>query len=699
MSRLADRCLTLLNLLVILLLALPLPVGAAPLAAASSVEQAAAPGPLAQEPGPLDLPVEVEVTLGSPLLHPDEETDLIVTVTNYSAEPLADLWLSLNLPSGVDAEPDAQGRLALPTLAGNANQTAAFRLTLHRARAPAKDAVHAVAVTVGARAYEPRTAEAILGTTGKAPGKPGRPAPPRPRTTVADDLGAILEDDAGDLTLLAAVAAVTPTTVFTYTPLYRWDQPVPPRGDEPALTATLIGSPAVTATAVFSEEVMWPYRILLPAVAAGAPAPEIEGEPAPVNPATSAEPGWSALRVYAHQEDGIYFVHQWQLDATIAEKTVHRFADPVAITLRLDRLRAAGVDPTLLNLWTRPASGARWQPVPTRYDPDHATLTAWLPHFSQFGLGAGLMPSGDLLPNIKAFTVDQLNGGATVQIPVNAPKGLGGMAPEVGFSFASVALDDLRRVAGDREMIAQASSVGIGWHLDGVSYIARTDNRFDDDTPDTEKEFALVLNGAQVGIQFQDGQWRTNPELFARIIWEGNRSGDAHDFSGWTVTLPDGVRYQFGAAGSFSSTFDPTSATATALERTYGGHTFRLAKRWYLRQVTDPLGNSMEFRYRGEKEWESGCVEDSWIERQKHWYTRTVDPTEILWSGNLGQGVSHKLRMLFTYVGGREDIQVAGGAPMTVSRLCSVWITNSPTSKSRCGILRLMHGARCTPTP
>ena len=96
------------------------------------------------------------------------------------------------------------------------------------------------------------------------------------------------------------------------------------------------------------------------------------------------------------------------------------------------------------------------------------------------------------------------------------------------------------------------------------------------------------------------------------------------------------------------------------MERTNGGLTYRMAKRWYLRKVTDPLGNTMEFRYRGEMEWESGCVEDSWVERRKHWYTRTIDPSEILWSGNASQGITPKLRLLFTYRAGREDIQVRG---------------------------------------
>ncbi len=612
MSRHNSRRLTALNLLTILLLlcSLPLPASVAARAPASAVplpvggesSLPAANGPsaaLALEAHALEppaLPVALELSLAAPILHPDESTELALAVTSESAEPLEELWLTLKLPPGVTATPDANGRQALPTLTSGARQVVTFTLTADRVRAPQADTVDTVNATVGAHRFGSRTVAQPLGLSSGSPGDSDAGDPNRPQTAVMGETGALLEDDTGNLALLVATAAVTPTTTFTYTALYRWDRPDPPPSPRLDVTSDLTESLTVTQTDLLTDSAALPYRLYLPAVTrdgavdGSSQVEQVEDVSSQVEIAARPDPSWQALRAHAREDNGVYFVHLWQLDATHEEQAVHNFAEPVALTLRLNRLRKQGIDPSLLTLWTRPGPGVRWQPVPTHFDPEHKTLTAWLSHFSQFGLGAGLTPSGDLLPNVKAFTVDQLNGGASVQIAVDAPQGLGGLRPAIGFSYSSIALDDLRRAAGDHEMLAQASSVGIGWHLDGVSYIARTDNQLDDDTPDTSKEFALVLNGTRVGIQFQDGKWRTNPEIFAQITWDSSRSGDAHDFGGWTVVLPDGVRYQFGASGSFPSAFDPASATATSLERTNGGLTYRTAKRWYLRKVTDPLG-------------------------------------------------------------------------------------------------------------
>jgi RHS repeat-associated protein len=223
-------------------------------------------------------------------------------------------------------------------------------------------------------------------------------------------------------------------------------------------------------------------------------------------------------------------------------------------------------------------------------------------------------------------------------------------------------MDDLFREAGDFEIEGQAGSAGIGWHLGGVSYIARTDNRYDNNNPDTEKKFALVLNGTRVGISFQDGLWRTNPEIFAKIIWPGanshtgNQQYQAHDYSPWTIWTADGTRYEFGDAGTFPNAFSSTNPTATSLERTFGNQTFRVTKRWYLRKVTDPLGNSMEYSYQGEQGWEQGCVDGGWVSAGQHWYTRAIDPSAIHWSGQSG---SYTMRVLFSYTS-RTDTRITG---------------------------------------
>lgn len=341
---------------------------------------------------------------------------------------------------------------------------------------------------------------------------------------------------------------------------------------------------------------------------------------------------------------------------------LHLLDSEVFVQVSVKKLVKAGIDPVSLSLWTREGAEGRWTPVPTVYDAEQQRLQAWLPHFSQFGLGAGLQQSGDMLPSVKAFTVDQLNGGASVSIPLETPKGVGGLSPSLSLSHSSIVMDDLFREAGDFEIEGQAGSAGIGWHLGGVSYIARTDNRYDNNNPDTEKKFALVLNGTRVGISFQDGLWRTNPEIFAKISWAGanshtgNQQYQAHDYSPWTIWTADGTRYEFGDAGTFPNAFSSTNPTATSLERTFGNQTFRVTKRWYLRKVTDPLGNSMEYGYQGEQGWEQGCVDGGWVSAGQHWYTRAIDPSAIHWSGQSG---GYTMRVLFSYAS-RTDTRITG---------------------------------------
>ena len=311
----------------------------------------------------------------------------------------------------------------------------------------------------------------------------------------------------------------------------------------------------------------------------------------------------------------------------------------------------------------REETGEPWTPLQARYDDDAHVLRAWLPHFSQFGLGEGLTPSGDQLPNVEAFTADILSGGASASVPFETPAGLGGLKPNLGLSYSSVTMDDLYLAGGDNAMTAQAGAGGFGWNLGGLSYIVRTDGKGDDDTLDGDKTFALVLNGERMAVTFVDAHWHTNPEIFAQISWAGRVLSETRDYAGWTVTTVDGVRYDFGDAFAYAG-FRQDSATAYALANTNGNETFRQGRRWYLRQVTDPHGNSMEYHYKTERAYKTCQVESNWVSNGWNWYTSSVDPLEITWSGNPGQGVDYKLRALFVYsTTARTDTQVENWAP------------------------------------
>ena len=276
-------------------------------------------------------------------------------------------------------------------------------------------------------------------------------------------------------------------------------------------------------------------------------------------------------------DDGVKFYALWDLNARLAAEPamtetveLHELEAPVLLEYDVSDLAAAGVNPATLQIWTRPDPAGPWLAVPVQaYDEERKVVSAWLEHFSEFGLGQGLDQSGDLLPNLRAFTADELTGAAEASVPIEVPAGLGGLRPNLALRYSSVTMDDLFRLAGDYDIEAQASSVGIGWHLDGVSYIARVDGNLDDDTADTLKKFALVLDGTRVGITFESGAWHTNPETFASIRWNSAQSGDAHDWGGWTVVTTNGTKYEFGDATPFAG-FASTTANATFLQRTNG---------------------------------------------------------------------------------------------------------------------------------
>jgi hypothetical protein len=73
-----------------------------------------------------------------------------------------------------------------------------------------------------------------------------------------------------------------------------------------------------------------------------------------------------------------------------------------------------------------------------------------------------------------------------------------------------------------------------------------------------------------------------------------------------------------------------------------------LANQWYLRRVTDPLGNQIDYKYKAEQSsiTTSSCGAG---QRSDPWYVSAVYPTEILWNQNITQGLGAGLRVLFTY--------------------------------------------------
>jgi hypothetical protein len=133
-----------------------------------------------------------------------------------------------------------------------------------------------------------------------------------------------------------------------------------------------------------------------------------------------------------------------------------------------------------------------------------------------------------------------------MQYPLEAPKGLGGLSPNLSLSYSSVGVDDLYLDGGDTGFTAEVSGVGIGWEVGGLSRIVRTDSKLDGDTTYDQRDYVMTLNGTFVRIHYQDGAWRTDPEIFAKIDRNGSNDGGRHDFAQWVIVTADGTKYTFG---------------------------------------------------------------------------------------------------------------------------------------------------------
>jgi len=476
-----------------------------------------------------------------------------------------------------------------------------------------------------------------------------------------------------------AGVSVAPALEITETPMTAAPVSSDPAPATDVLTTT--AAPVVTDTPVVTDAPVVTDTAAVTATPAVTDTPVVTDTPAVTDtPVVTDTPSFSlgalspeAAAVATRQEANVRIMRMWQLDAVTGGADARQeatFSGEVLLRVSVAEWLALGVDPLLLRLWTRESAGEGWTPVPSVLRREAGVLEAFLPHFSQFGLGAGLDTSGDSPPSVKAFTVDALNGGANLHIPVEAPAGLRGLSPDLSFNYSSIGLDDLLRTGGEHLVQAQASGVGLGWSLGGVSYIARADAATFD-KPDAEKEFALVLGGERVSIVLQGGRWRTNPETFARIEWHNvgtgsdHDSGEAEDFASWSVFTPDGLRYDFGDPGVFSGAFVGYSPTMTVLAKNASGQEdIRLAKRWYLRRVSDTLGNGMLYNYQAEQGWEDGCVSEAWKNDGKNWYTRSTDLTQVLWNGhtdplNPSLNLGYMLRIDLTYAT-RTDTQIEG---------------------------------------
>ena len=559
------------------------------------------------DPGADPAPIIVRVSARKTVLTPNSATQLTVQVEPLDGADVAGLTVVLLLPdwlSPAGGGSNAQLTWTLPALGPGETFTERVVVKAPKAKDVTLPMVDAVQATVFGDEYGPAMSELLIAVIERR----GNPSDATVEAVQTVN-GTALTNSYEDVSLLVPAESAEPGTLFTLTSLYDWQ--------------------------------------------AGG---QVSGAAADV--AESAPP--------TIDTGGIDAYKHWKMDAKRNDVDIHEFAEPVLVDLDVSELSTNGIDVATLVVWTRANADDEWQTVPTEYDEIEDHLRASFPHFSEAAVAAGIddnpAVAGEILPNISAFSVSELYGSATVNYGIEAPAGLGGMSPGLSLGYSShsvetVYLNAMKEEDGVEHVYSQGSNAGLGWNLNGLSYIVRTDGQLRHEIPMEDRAYSLVLNGESVSLRNYypstnatgiPSEWATTPDLFAKIEHSNSYlNGFPREFVGWKITTKDGTAYTFG---------DP--ATDAGAPRSATGHVGQSdgyrAVRWYLREVRDANGNRMKYEY----ETSQGTVQCGSGSNKS--YTRDIRPSRILWSGN-DKAVSsfsdghYMMRIRFEYDESRQD--------------------------------------------
>lgn len=126
----------------------------------------------------------------------------------------------------------------------------------------------------------------------------------------------------------------------------------------------------------------------------------------------------------------------------------------------------------LLALYHYDEKRQAWERLNTEVSLATGVLTATVTGFSPVTLVQGTRTTeGDYArpwqPVMPRYSIDTFSGALNWRIPIEAPAGRGGLAPDLALSYSSAAVDELH---GDAN--PQPSGIGLGWSL-SVPYIER----------------------------------------------------------------------------------------------------------------------------------------------------------------------------------------------------------------------------------
>ena len=372
-------------------------------------------------------------TPGAQTAAPGDSLRVALTVDWWTPEPDSQAALALELPPALSTQAGESGvvRQALPALGYGESFTAVFDLVVAPDAGNQAAALHGALVCPGCA--EIRVTR-VLGIVGAADERGhGAATSEAARATVqVGRQGGVLQSPDGAVRLVVPPDLIRGNASFHYEQFYDWRQAAAPRPTPPTASAPL------SATA----------QVWLPLVAgAGAAAEPPAGDDRSTAAADAAGEDVEGALDLAVEDNGVWLFSLWQFEAEQEAAPLETFTMPVTLLVDLSGWEDAGIAPNMLNLWTRESPEEPWTLAPSRLEDD--LLSAELPHFSQFALGAKLSTSGDRPPSMQIFSVDQLNGSASTVYPLDAPAGLGGLRPTLAFAYSSSSQDDLVQEAGD----------------------------------------------------------------------------------------------------------------------------------------------------------------------------------------------------------------------------------------------------------
>jgi hypothetical protein len=180
-------------------------------------------------------------------------------------------------------------------------------------------------------------------------------------------------------------------------------------------------------------------------------------------------------------------------------------------------------------------------------------------------------------------------GAATINIPIQVPRGIGGLEPQLSLNYSSGGGNGL---------------LGVGWTLSGPSAITRCGKTLPLDNQRGTVTFAgsdrFCLDGQRLvsDVATNDSNYGnantvywTERESFSRITATGAYAAGVP--SGFKVETKSGLIMEFGAITGLSGSSD-----AQALTNPIAGGTTTI-NRWMLKRISDrmPVPNTVEFYY------------------------------------------------------------------------------------------------------